>query len=578
MESVKPTPRIIRQLINILVEKKILTEEQQVELEGKELHVQKDLEAELCSVYGVSSEDILLALAKFANIPIISLAQFTPIDELLEMLPENLLLTEKVFPVAATESTMTLALADPFNVVGIQKVADLTRKQVIPVAVLPKEIDEIIKNSNLGTQRGLDDILKDAGDSNIELEERNDDEHVDISEALEDAEGVPVIRIVNMILMDALRRNASDIHIEPFDKDLRLRYRVDGVLFEGSSPPKALQSAIASRIKVMSQLDISERRIPQDGKFRIKAQGREIDLRVSTLPTVHGEKIVMRILDKGNLRAGLDDLGLDEESLLKLKHAVNHPHGLILVTGPTGSGKTTTLYSCLQELNKPEVNIVTVENPVEYQMEGINQVEINDKAGMTFSAALRSILRQDPDIVLVGETRDSVTADIAVKAALTGHLVLTTLHTNSAAGAITRLGDMGIEPFLLSSSIVLSQAQRLVRTICPHCKEKVTEIDRRMCKENNIPIEMFDGKTLYYGKGCSRCGGSGYRGRASIMEILVVTPTIREMIIKGATSDRVSTVAVDEQGFKDLRMSGFLRVLEGVTTIEEVLRVTAGDE
>ena len=577
MNAGSPTPRIVKQLIHILVEKNILNQDQQLELQGKEIHVQKELEAELCSVYGVSSEDILLALAEFAGIPIVSLAQFTAVEDLLQVLPETLLMVEKVFPLAVTDKTMTLALADPFNVIAIQKVSDLTRKKVLPVAALAKEIDDLLKNTNLGTQRGLDDILKDAGDSNIELEERHDD-HVDISEALEDAEGVPVIRIVNMILMDALRRNASDIHIEPFEKELRLRYRVDGVLFEGSCPPKALQSAISSRIKVMSQLDISERRIPQDGKFRIKAQGRDIDLRVSTLPTVHGEKIVMRILDKGNLRSGLDDLGLDEESLAKLKHAVNHPHGLILVTGPTGSGKTTTLYSCLQELNKPEVNIVTVANPVEYQMEGINQVEINDKAGMTFSAALRSILRQDPDIVLVGETRDSITADIAVKAALTGHLVLTTLHTNSAPGAITRLGDMGIEPFLLSSSIVLSQAQRLVRTICPHCKEKVGEIDRRVCKENKIPMEMFNGKTIFYGKGCSRCGGSGYRGRASIMEILVITPTIREMIVKGATSDRIGVVAVDEQGFKDLRMNGFLRVLEGVTTIEEVLRVTAGDD
>jgi type IV pilus assembly protein PilB len=349
---------------------------------------------------------------------------------------------------------------------------------------------------------------------------------------------------------------------------------VDGSLQESPSPPKALQSAIISRIKVMSDLDIAERRIPQDGRFRIKAQGREIDLRVSILPTVHGEKIVMRLLDKMNLAKDLGSIGLDEDSLQKLRFAINQPHGLILVTGPTGSGKTTTLYSALQELNTPDVNIVTVENPVEYQVVGLNQVEIREDVGLSFSAALRSILRQDPDIVLVGETRDSETADIAVKAALTGHLVLTTLHTNDAPGAVARLVDMGVESFLLASSLLLSQAQRLVRKICLNCKEPLV-LDPAYLRANHIPEATFEGAELFKGRGCAKCNYTGYKGRCAIMEILPVTEAIRDALLKSANADAIRRVALSE-GFRDLRTHGFYRVREGVTTIEEVLGATSG--
>jgi len=569
------TSRILEELLVGLIDRKILTEAQVVALDESGLTNQEEIEAELCNSYGVTPSDILLSLADYTKVPIIRLDQFTLDPSCSEIISSNFITENLVLPIARTTGTLTIATADPLNVMLIQKIHDMTKLHVIPVAALKSDLEKIISKIASSHQKTLDDIIGDSDtDENIEFSENGID---DIASDDGDVTSVPVIRIVNMILMEALRTGASDIHIEPYDKFVRLRFRVDGALHESTNPPKSMQNAIASRVKVMSKLDIAERRIPQDGKFRIKASGVEIDFRVSTLPTVHGEKIVMRILDKGNLKAGLDDLGLDPDSLIKLKMAVANPHGLILVTGPTGSGKTTTLYSCLQELNTVDVNIVTVENPVEYQLDGINQVEINEKAGMTFSAALRSILRQDPDICLVGETRDQETANIAVKAALTGHLVLTTLHTNSAPGAITRLGDMGIPPFLLSSAIILAQAQRLVKTICPNCKEPIEGLDLEFCELNHIPVEMFEGKTLYEGKGCSTCGGSGYKGRASIMEIIVMTNKLKDLVLHGANGDEIGAAAIDDQDFKDLKVAGYQRVIEGVTTLKEVMRVAAGE-
>lgn len=567
--------RVIDELLNRLVNRGALQAVQLAELEERGVKAQEELEKILKNDYGVKPEEILLCLADYARIPVLTLGGYEPEEASLKLVPPKFMRENNVFPVSATESTLTLALSDPLNIMVIQKVADLTHLQVLPVAVLESDLSDAISRADSSSGSQMQDILQTVGDANIEFS--SGDEHVDIAEALEGEGEMPVIKVVNMILMEALRKKASDIHIEPFEKMVALRFRIDGALHTGAAPPKSMQFAISSRIKVMSQLDIAERRIPQDGKFRIKAMGKDIDLRVSTLPTVHGEKICMRILDKGNLKAGLDDLGLDPDALKKLKLAVANPHGLILVTGPTGSGKTTTLYSCLQELNKPDVNIVTVENPVEYQVDGINQVEINEKTGMTFSAALRSILRQDPDIVLVGETRDEETANIAVKAALTGHLVMTTLHTNSAPGAITRLGDMGIAPFLLSSSIVLAQAQRLVKTICPNCKGPLETLDAEFCELNQIPVEMFEGKELFEGKGCSKCGNTGYKGRASIMEIVMMTPKLKHLVLHGANGDEIAEAAVDDQGFADLKMAGYRRVLEGVTTLQEVMRVAAGD-
>ena len=566
--------RLVEQILNILEKNNILDNKQVLDIKAQEIQFLNDLKRELFSSYRLKPDDILLAMSEHTNVPVISLKEFKPDETIVSLLSPTLLVDNKIFPIAITPQTITIATSDPTNIMIQQRIKNETGLTVHYVAVDEGDIDELLKSLDSEKQKQLDDIIKET--EGVDIEIKGDGDSVDIAEALDNDEA-PVIRIVNMILVEALRKGVSDIHIEPFENELRLRYRIDGVLTSSGNPPKSLQDGIISRIKIMSSLDISEKRIPQDGKFRIVAEGKEVDLRVAIAPTVHGEKIVMRILDKGNLRAGLDDLGLHPEDLQKLKLAVANPHGLILVTGPTGSGKTTTLYSCLQELNKVENNIITVENPVEYQCYGINQIEINDKVGMTFAAALRSILRLDPDIVLVGETRDAETAEIAVKAAMTGHLVMTTLHTNSAPGAISRLGQMGIEPFLLASSVVLAQAQRLVRTICPNCKEECDAPTDEDYKLNNIPKEMFEGVTFYKGRGCPACAGSGYKGRASIMEILMITPKIREMILDEADTDQIAAFAVEEQDFKDLRMAGLRRVVEGITTIEEVLRVSAAD-
>src|SRR5437588_3362712 len=418
---------------------------------------------------------------------------------------------------------------------------------------------------------GADEAAQTA-EAAVEVQANRREESV-LDRLAHDSEDAPVIKIVNLILAQAVKEKASDIHIEPFHNTLKLRYRIDGELLPAESPPKALQLAITSRIKILAGLNIAERRVPQDGRFRIRVRGKEIDLRISILPTAHGEKIVIRILDKASLTGTMDQMGMDADTLSKFKKAIDAPHGMILVTGPTGSGKTTTLYSVLQELNSPEYNIVTVEDPIEYELSGINQVAVRSDIGLDFSSALRSILRQDPDIVMVGEIRDNETADIAVKAALTGHQVLSTLHTNDAAGAITRLDDMGIEPFLISSSILMTCAQRLVRKICSNCREEFVpepEIFER------LSMKAPEGAVFYHGTGCERCKGRGYLGRVAIIEALPVSESLRRLIIKRASSPVITNQAVSE-GMKTLRMVGVEKATEGVTTLEEIWRVTAED-
>ena len=567
--------RVGEQLVDALRRRGVLDTHQVSKLRESGAQTEHGIERALMDSYGVSATDILLALAEHAGIPVISLSAYDLPEDLLASLPRELLQRNRAVPVARTQTTLTLAIADPLNLMAVEEVADLTRLKVIPVAALEAEVLEILQVSDAGSGKALDEVLRQATDTAVEISKDTRDENVDIDRIMESTEDAPVVRIVNMILVEAMRRRASDIHIEPFEREIRLRYRVDGALEEGPAPPKTLQSPIISRIKVMSDLNIAERRVPQDGRFRIKAQGREVDLRVSVLPTVHGEKVVLRLLDKTNLAKDLDSLGLDPDSLAKLRFAIHQPHGLILVTGPTGSGKTTTLYSALQEINKPDVNIITVENPVEYQIKGINQVEINEVTGLTFAATLRAMLRQDPDIVLVGETRDAETANMAVNAALTGHLVLTTLHTNDAPGAVARLSYMGIESFLLTSSLLLAQAQRLVRKICSNCREPFI-LGQEYAEANHIPFAPFAGVELTKGRGCSRCNYTGYKGRTSIMEIMVFTPELRELILKSANADAIRRLAL-EQGFLDLRTNGFYRVREGITTIEEVLRVTTAE-
>jgi type IV pilus assembly protein PilB len=432
-----------------------------------------------------------------------------------------------------------------------------------------------IESAKTGT---MEDIIQDAeqqaaadADGLETVKEVSDEVNLDQLSA--SSEEAPVIKLANLIIVQAIKDRASDVHIEPFDKMVRLRYRVDGVLLDRTPPPKNLQIPLISRLKIMSNLDIAERRLPQDGRMRVKVNGRDYDLRCSFLPTVHGEKVVLRVLDKSNLSASMDKLGLDQDSYRRFASAVAAPHGLLLVTGPTGSGKTTTLYSALNELNSPEYNIVTVEDPVEFQVPGINQVPVRKEIGLTFANSLRSILRQDPDIVMIGEIRDTETAEIAVEAALTGHQVLSTMHCNDAAGAIARLDDMGIAPFLISSSLILACAQRLVRRICLGCKEPVT-YPQQMYRDLGIPAGYFDGTQIFRGRGCERCNNTGYAGRMAIIEAMSVTDEIRKMIISRAPAMEIGNLAIS-QGMKTLRMVALEKVREGLTTLEQVLVVTA---
>ncbi len=521
-----------------------------------------------------SPDNITLALSEYLGIPPVSLKFFTPNTHLLEILPKDLLSKRGVMPIARVGKTLTVALSDPFDLMAIDEMATITGMSITPVVASEIDIITVISKLSAGASQGLDmeELMRNESDVQVMDDTSKEDQSLD--EMLEKAEGAPVIRMVNMILVEALRTGASDIHIEPMEKTIRLRYRIDGALVERPAPPKGLQAAIISRIKIMSDLDIAERRIPQDGRFNIKALGKEVDLRVSILPTVHGEKIVMRTLDKSSLAPSLASLGLDAVSERSMQYAIKQPHGIILVTGPTGSGKTTTLYSCLQDLNKIDTNIITCEDPVEYQLAGINQVQINDDVGLSFSAALRSILRQDPDIVLVGEIRDKITAEIAVKAALTGHLVLSTLHTNDAAGAVTRLIDMGIEPFMLGSALVCAQAQRLYRVLCKACK-KPAQITAEMFETNHIDPVMFEGATVYGAGSCPRCT-NGYKGRGAIMEVLLVDDAIRRGVLSGMNTGELRELAI-KKGMVSLKQAGLTRVRDGITSLEAALAVTGSD-
>lgn len=521
----------------------------------------------------VSGIHMTLALAEYLKIKPITLSHFSPSPELLDIIPKDIMVKRMAIPITKLGNHLTIALGDPFDLMAIDEISTITGLSITSLVAPEDEISNALSKIFAQSSQGLDmEELMQGGGSDIEIVEDKASE-ASLDEMLESAEGAPVIRMVNMILVEALRTGASDIHIEPMEKRLRLRYRIDGSLVERPSPPKNLQAAVTSRIKIMSDLDIAERRIPQDGRFNIKALGKEVDLRVSVLPTSHGEKIVMRILDKSSLSPSLASLGLDKIAEDAMSYAIKQPHGIILVTGPTGSGKTTTLYSCLQDINKPDVNIITCEDPVEYQIEGINQVQMNSDIGLTFASSLRSILRQDPDVILVGEIRDAETAEIAIKAALTGHLVLSTLHTNDAPGAITRLIDMGTEPFMLGSCLILAQAQRLYRKLCTSCR-KTTTINENILLANHITPNFFKGEKIYKAVGCPRCN-NGYKGRGAIMEVMLVNDQIREGILAGSTSTELREIA-RSNGMLSLKDVGLTRVKEGLTSLEASLEVTGG--
>ena len=524
----------------------------------------------------VTDQDMAFSMGRCLNTPPINVSKLRIPEEIMNLVPRDMAKANKLVPIARLNGKLFVAMADPTNVVAVDDVKRRVQLEIVPMIATERAVYDAlagVHGSSANMREVMQKVTEDlTASGEVEVQAQKNEE-IDIDRLTHDTEDAPVIKIVNLILVQAIKEKASDIHIEPFQRSLKLRYRIDGELVAAESPPKALQLAITSRIKILAGLNIAERRVPQDGRFRIKVLGKEVDLRISILPTSHGEKIVIRILDKSALTGSINEMGMDDATLDKFKKAIDAPHGMILVTGPTGSGKTTTLYSVLQELNSPQYNIVTVEDPVEYELAGINQVAVRADIGLDFSSALRSILRQDPDIVMVGEIRDNETADIAVKAALTGHQVLSTLHTNDAAGAITRLDDMGIEPFLISSSVIMACAQRLVRRVCSNCREEFVpepEIFHR------LGMEPQDGAVFFQGAGCDRCKNRGYLGRVAIIEALPVTESIRRLIIKRASAAVVKNQAVTE-GMKTLRMVGIDKALEGITTLEEVWRVTAED-
>ncbi|HEX7860080.1 MAG TPA: ATPase, T2SS/T4P/T4SS family [Verrucomicrobiae bacterium] len=574
-----PVKTFGERIADALVEDGLLTQKQVEEL----LEQQKKQGTRLLKLVVeknyISEIDMVVSMGRVLNTPPINLSRISIPQDLAALIPKEVARNHKVLPVSRLDNRLFLAMADPLNVLALDDVKRITKLEVSTMIASEKSI--IDKLNNLETRTGsMEEIIE--AQKRVEKEEADDSEVEQVTVFNEDlteqelkdsTEEAPVIRLANLILVQAVKDRASDIHLEPFERSVRLRYRVDGVLTDATPPPKNLQVPLMSRLKIMSNLNIAERRLPQDGRMRIKVAGKDIDLRVSFLPTVHGEKCVLRVLDKGNLSASIEKLGMDQETFRRFKAAVDAPHGLILVTGPTGSGKTTTLYSALNELNNPDYNIVTVEDPVEFQIPGINQVPVNKEIGLTFAGALRSILRQDPDICMIGEIRDAETAEIAVEAALTGHQVLSTMHCNDAPGAIARLDDMGIAPFLISSSVILACAQRLMRRICPMCKEPVT-YPPRMFEDLQIDPKLFQGATLYRGRGCERCKNTGYSGRCAIIEVMTVTDELRKMVIERKSAMEIGKMAV-AQGMRTLRMVALDKVKEGVSTLEQVLVLTS---
>ncbi len=568
-------------IADALVEDGLLTERQIVEL----LEQQKKEGARLIKLIidksYVSEQDLAVSMGRVLNVPPINLARMSILPDVVELLPRDTMFNYKVLPISRLENRLFLAMADPLNVLALDEVKRITKLEVTPLIASEKSIIDKLNAIDAAKSGGsMEDIIQDAkkqSEADAEADSieavKEGIEEVNIDQLASSSGEAPVIKLANLIIVQAIKDRASDIHLEPFEKGMRLRYRVDGVLMDATPPPKQMQLALTSRFKIMSSLDIAERRLPQDGRMRVKVSGKDFDLRVSVLPTVHGEKVVLRVLDKTNLSASIDKLGLDAETFKQFKFAIDAPHGLILVTGPTGSGKTTTLYSALNELNNPIYNIVTVEDPVEFQIPGINQVPTKKDIGLTFANALRSILRQDPDIIMIGEIRDTETAEIAIEAALTGHQVLSTMHCNDAPGAIARLDDMGIAPFLISSSVILSCAQRLMRRICSHCKEPIT-YPAKMFEDLGIDPATFDGVQLYRGRGCDRCKNSGYAGRMAIIEAMTITDQIRKLVIARANTRELGKVAIS-QGMHTLRMVGLDRAREGISTLEQVLLITS---
>ena len=568
----------------MLIKHKLITEDQLQKALAHQKAEGGKLGRNLVDMGFIKDEQITQLLSQQFGVPAVNLAHFKEIDpQVIKLMPAEVAQKYQVMPLTRTGATLTIAMVDPTNVFAMDDIKFMTGYNVEPVVASESAILEAIEthygaSAEIERKSEMDSIVTQAltmGDA-ADLEMIEEEEEL-ASDALTAAsEDAPVVKLVNLVMTDALKRGASDIHVEPYEKEFRIRFRIDGVLYEIMKPPLKLREAVTSRIKIMAKLDISEKRLPQDGRIKIKVKlgnkNKDLDFRVSTIPTIHGEKVVLRLLDKDNLMFDMTRLGFDVESLKKFEAAILKPWGMVLVTGPTGSGKTNTLYSSMARVNTPETNIMTAEDPVEFQLPGINQVQMKEQIGLNFSAALRSFLRQDPNIILVGEIRDFETAEIAVKAALTGHLVLSTLHTNDAPSTINRLMNMGIEPFLVATSVHLICAQRLVRRVCAECKEPL-EVPIQTLVDIGYSPEEAKGVKAMRGRGCGICNNTGYKGRVGLYEVLEVSDDIRELILSGASSLELKAKAI-EQGLISLRRSGLMKIATGVTSIDEVVRET----
>ena len=567
-----------QRLGDLLVKEKIISPEQ---LE-QAVKIQKDsntrLGAALVKLGFLSDEDVTNFLSRQYGVPAINLSYFEIDPSVVKLIPYETAKRYQILPLSRVGASLTIAMVDPTNVFAMDDIKFMTGFNIEPVVASESSILEgIDKAYGTTKEEDLEQVMQsmtDMDEADVELQA--DQEELGLADLEKAADEAPIVKLVNLILTDAVKRGASDIHIEPYEKELRVRFRIDGVLQSIMTPPLKLKDAITSRMKIMAKLDISEKRLPQDGRIMLKmnigGRKKQLDFRVSTLPTLWGEKIVLRLLDKENLRLDMTKLGFEPESLVKFEKAILKPYGMVLVTGPTGSGKTNTLYSSISTLNKPDTNIMTAEDPVEFQLAGVNQVQMKEQIGLNFAASLRAFLRQDPNIILVGEIRDFETAEIAIKAALTGHLVLSTLHTNGAPETITSLMNMGIEPFLVATSVHLICAQRLVRRICKECAAPV-EVPRHTLLEEGYTPQEVDTVKIMKGKGCAVCNSTGYKGRCGLYEVMEVDDEIRELVLVGASAVELKKKAI-ERGMITLRRSGLIKVAAGMTTLEEVARET----
>lgn len=557
----------------MLISAGLITEDQLTTALSEQKRVGGRLGTNLVRLGYLTEEEVLKFLEKQHGVSGVNLANYKMKQVLLELIPSEVAGKYACIPLERVGKLLTVAMVNPSDVFAIEDLRFTTGFEIKPVVATEAAIKKAI-DQHYEAQGMLDEVMKDIGseESEVEVMDRSEDEEEEMTDLAAAVESAPVVKLVNSILLEAVQRRVSDVHIEPYEKELRVRYRIDGILHEVMRPPYRMRKAIISRLKIMAKLKIAEKRLPQDGRIKVRIKGRPVDLRVSTVPTLYGEKMALRVLDRAATSFDLVSLGFEHEPLTDFVKSISNPYGIVLVTGPTGCGKTTTLYAALNKINSPDVNITTAEDPVEYSLLGINQVQMKEAVGLTFSSALRSYLRQDPDIIMVGEIRDQETAEIAIRASLTGHLVLSSVHTNNAAATITRLINMGVEPFLVASTINCVESQRLVRKICSSCKEPVKP-NPALLRDVGIDPAEFEGVTLYKGRGCRECSNTGYRGRTGIFEVMTVSSVLRELVLDRAPTDELAAAAA-QGGMLTLRDAAIRRAKEGVTDLAEVMRET----